>query len=116
MVEWTICMSRHKTSGYPISSCTITNQGLFLYIKEWEDVNLRWQASEYGGIDEFLVPSEKIWIPDIVLFNNADGKYEVTLMTKATVYANGHVVWEPPAIYKSSCMINVEYFPFDEQK
>ncbi|XP_055870285.1 acetylcholine receptor subunit alpha-like 1 isoform X3 [Biomphalaria glabrata] len=84
--------------------------------QEWEDVNLRWQASEYGGIDEFLVPSEKIWIPDIVLFNNADGKYEVTLMTKATVYANGHVVWEPPAIYKSSCMINVEYFPFDEQK
>ena len=36
-------------------------------------------------------------------------------MTKATLYPNGRVHWEPPAIYKSSCTINVEFFPFDEQ-
>ena len=36
-------------------------------------------------------------------------------MTKATVYHTGRVVWEPPAIYKSSCAIDVEFFPFDEQ-
>lgn len=36
-------------------------------------------------------------------------------MTKANVYYNGRVVWEPPAIYKSSCNIDVEFFPFDEQ-
>lgn len=46
---------------------------------------------------------------------SADGNYEVTLMTKATLYANGRVHWEPPAIYKSSCTMNVEFFPFDEQ-
>ncbi|CAF5132834.1 unnamed protein product, partial [Rotaria magnacalcarata] len=42
----------------------------------------------------------------------ADGNYEVTLMTKATVHYDGRVIWEPPAIYKSSCTINVEFFPF----
>ena len=46
---------------------------------------------------------------------SADGNYQVTLMTKATVYHTGRVVWEPPAIYKSSCTIDVEFFPFDEQ-
>jgi len=36
-------------------------------------------------------------------------------MTKASVKHTGDVVWKPPAIYKSSCKINVEWFPFDEQ-
>lgn len=46
---------------------------------------------------------------------SADGHYEVTLMTKATVYNNGLVIWQPPAVYKSSCSIDVEYFPYDVQ-
>lgn len=51
-----------------------------------------------------------------VLFSySADGNYEVTLMTKATVYYNGLVVWQPPAVYKSSCAIDVEFFPYDVQ-
>ncbi len=36
-------------------------------------------------------------------------------MTKARLKNTGEVVWKPPAIYKSSCKINVEWFPFDEQ-
>ena len=46
---------------------------------------------------------------------SADGNFEVTLATKATLWFNGLVEWKPPAIYKSSCEIDVEYFPFDEQ-
>lgn len=48
-------------------------------------------------------------------FNSADGNFEVTLATKATLNYTGRVEWKPPAIYKSSCEIDVEYFPFDEQ-
>ena len=36
-------------------------------------------------------------------------------MTKASLNYTGQVVWKPPAIYKSACKINVEWFPFDEQ-
>ena len=46
---------------------------------------------------------------------SADGNFEVTLSTKATLYNNGMVEWKPPAIYHSSCEMDVEYFPFDEQ-
>lgn len=46
---------------------------------------------------------------------SADGNFEVTLATKATLNYTGRVEWKPPAIYKSSCEIDVEYFPFDEQ-
>lgn len=31
------------------------------------------------------------------------------------VYFNGTVKWIPPAIYRSSCEINMQDFPFDEQ-
>lgn len=31
------------------------------------------------------IPSSDIWVPDIVLYNNADGTYEVNTVTKAHV-------------------------------
>uniref|UniRef100_A0A182MCM3 Nicotinic acetylcholine receptor alpha 1 subunit n=1 Tax=Anopheles culicifacies TaxID=139723 RepID=A0A182MCM3_9DIPT len=82
---------------------------------EWNDYKLKWNPDDYGGVDTLHVPSEHIWLPDIVLYNNADGNYEVTIMTKAILHHTGKVVWKPPAIYKSFCEIDVEYFPFDEQ-
>ncbi|KAK4294886.1 hypothetical protein Pmani_032519 [Petrolisthes manimaculis] len=36
-------------------------------------------------------------------------------MTKAMLHYDGRVTWKPPAIYKSSCEIDVEFFPFDQQ-
>nr|QEM43363.1 nicotinic acetylcholine receptor alpha 2 subunit [Bradysia odoriphaga] len=82
---------------------------------EWQDYKLKWDPSEYGGVTELYVPSEHIWLPDIVLYNNADGEYVVTTLTKAVLHYTGKVVWVPPAIFKSSCEIDVRYFPFDQQ-
>ncbi|KAL3105671.1 hypothetical protein niasHT_021554 [Heterodera trifolii] len=81
----------------------------------WMDSKLRWNPRDYGGVEVLYVPSEMIWLPDIVLYNNADGKYQVTIMTKAKLSYNGTVEWTPPAIYKSMCQIDVEWFPFDAQ-
>ncbi|XP_023326790.1 acetylcholine receptor subunit alpha-like [Eurytemora carolleeae] len=81
----------------------------------WYDHKLVWSPEEFGGVDMLHVPSTHIWLPDIVLYNNADGNFEVTLATKATLYHSGLVEWKPPAIYHSSCEMDVEYFPFDEQ-
>jgi len=81
----------------------------------WRDYKLEWDPSEYGGVKSLHVPADHIWRPDIVLYNNADGNFEVTLATKATLHYTGDVAWKPPAIYHSSCEMDVEYFPFDEQ-
>ncbi|XP_050310115.1 acetylcholine receptor subunit alpha-like 2 isoform X2 [Anthonomus grandis grandis] len=82
---------------------------------EWHDYKFMWDPQEYGGVTELYVPSEHIWLPDILLYNNADGEYVITTMTKAVLRYDGNIQWTPPAIFKSSCEIDVRYFPFDQQ-
>ncbi|XP_078573052.1 acetylcholine receptor subunit alpha-like [Branchiostoma floridae x Branchiostoma japonicum] len=81
----------------------------------WEDYKLTWDPAEYDGITRIKVPVDMIWIPDVLLYNNADGKFEVSSFTKATLFYNGTVVWTPAGIYKSYCYIDVTFFPFDRQ-
>lgn len=52
-----------------------------------------------------------------MLFNNADGNYEASYKPNVLLYGGfeQNINWIPPAIYKSSCTIDVRYFPFDEQ-
>ncbi|XP_032618946.1 neuronal acetylcholine receptor subunit beta-4 [Chelonoidis abingdonii] len=83
--------------------------------QEWTDYRLAWQPSDYDGIKKLRIPSKHIWLPDIVLYNNADGTYEVSVYTNAIVSNNGSIFWLPPAIYKSACRIEVKHFPFDQQ-
>ncbi|XP_049900339.1 neuronal acetylcholine receptor subunit beta-4 [Epinephelus moara] len=83
--------------------------------QHWVDYRLSWDPAEYEGIDKLRIPSRHIWLPDIVLYNNADGTYEVTVFTNAIVLFNGSINWLPPAIYKSACKIEVKHFPFDQQ-
>ncbi|MCP9260119.1 hypothetical protein DINM_003305 [Dirofilaria immitis] len=73
------------------------------------------ESKNYGGVSVLYVPYEMIWVPDIVLYNNADSNYNITISTKATLRYDGEVTWEPPAIFKSLCQIDVRWFPFDEQ-
>ncbi|KAG7242533.1 hypothetical protein INR49_020246 [Caranx melampygus] len=83
--------------------------------QHWVDYRLSWDPAKYEGIDKLRIPSRHIWLPDIVLYNNADGTYEVTVFTNAIVLSNGSINWLPPAIYKSACKIEVKHFPFDQQ-
>lgn len=40
----------------------------FCVDQEWIDYKLRWDPEKYGGIKSIRVPSENIWLPDIVLY------------------------------------------------
>ena len=77
---------------------------------EWFDSGLVWDPSKHGNITKMQLPAETIWLPDTVLYNNADGDYQITKTTKVKFNYQGHVIWQPPAIYKSFCAINVQFF------
>uniref|UniRef100_A0A2K5Q3T3 Neuronal acetylcholine receptor subunit beta-4 n=2 Tax=Cebus imitator TaxID=2715852 RepID=A0A2K5Q3T3_CEBIM len=83
--------------------------------QEWTDYHLTWNSSRYEGVNILRIPAKRLWLPDIVLYNNTDGTYEVSVYTNVIVRSNGSVLWLPPAIYKSACKIEVKHFPFDRQ-
>lgn len=83
---------------------------------DWVDYQLKWEEARYGGIDILRLPPDKVWRPDIVLFNNADGNYEARYKSNVLIHSNGRVEWIPPAIFQSTCKIDVTYFPFDQQR
>ncbi|XP_062849385.1 cholinergic receptor, nicotinic, beta 1 (muscle) like [Trichomycterus rosablanca] len=81
----------------------------------WTDYRLSWNPKDYDGIDIIRIPPTKVWRPDIYLINNNDGQFDVALYVNVLVTSDGTVSWLPPAIYRSSCSIEVAYFPFDWQ-
>nr|KAF6455370.1 cholinergic receptor nicotinic beta 1 subunit [Rousettus aegyptiacus] len=82
---------------------------------EWTDYRLNWEPAEHEGIDSLRITAESVWLPDVVLLNNNDGNFDVALDINVVVSSDGSVRWQPPGIYRSSCSIQVTYFPFDWQ-
>ncbi|XP_054087794.1 neuronal acetylcholine receptor subunit alpha-7-like [Zeugodacus cucurbitae] len=33
---------------------------------EWNDMNMRWNSSEYGGIRDLRIPTHRLWNPDVL--------------------------------------------------
>nr|AWC68049.1 nicotinic acetylcholine receptor alpha 5 [Leptinotarsa decemlineata] len=82
----------------------------------WIDHHLRWNASDFAGIKVIRIPYNRVWRPDLILYNNADPQFQSSVInTNVIVSSTGEVVWLSHGIYRSSCDINVEYFPFDLQ-
>uniref|UniRef100_A0A8C3AYF4 Cholinergic receptor, nicotinic, delta (muscle) n=1 Tax=Cyclopterus lumpus TaxID=8103 RepID=A0A8C3AYF4_CYCLU len=81
----------------------------------WTDYRLSWNVTEFDGIDMLRLPTNMVWLPEIVLENNNDAQFQVAYYSNVLVDNTGLCYWLPPAIFRSSCSINVNYFPFDWQ-
>ncbi|XP_018906933.2 neuronal acetylcholine receptor subunit alpha-7 isoform X2 [Bemisia tabaci] len=91
----------------------ITNIWLKL---EWNDVNLRWNPSEFGNVRDLRIPPHRLWKPDILMYNSADEGFDGTYPTNVVVRSNGSCSYIPPGIFKSTCKIDITWFPFDDQR
>lgn len=61
------------------------------------------------------VVSEKILMTQFVLTRSADEGFDGTYQTNVVVRNNGSCLYVPPGIFKSTCKIDITWFPFDDQ-
>ena len=90
-----------------------------IILMRWSDPKLKWNNSIYNSIDRLVAPSSLFWTPDVLLYNTAyDESVSGSDVYKANLQIdeNGTVTWMSPVTLKSSCDINVKWFPFDIQK
>lgn len=89
----------------------------YLWVRQvWMDFYLSWKKEDYDGLDTIRIPSSYVWRPDIVLYNSADDEFSSSMETNVVIRSNGEVMWDQPAITKSSCSVDVAFFPFDVQQ
>ncbi|XP_060942231.1 neuronal acetylcholine receptor subunit alpha-10-like [Limanda limanda] len=89
----------------------------YLWIRQvWLDAYLTWDKDDYDGLDTIRIPSSYVWRPDIVLYNSADDEFSSSMETNVVLRSDGQVMWDQPAITKSSCSVDVAFFPFDLQE
>ncbi|XP_046367254.1 neuronal acetylcholine receptor subunit alpha-10-like [Haliotis rufescens] len=81
----------------------------------WKDEQATWNMTEYGGVDKVRIPWNKVWLPDIKLYNYADYRLQEQRTVLCVFHHDGRVQWMPQAVYRSSCQIDVTTFPFDVQ-
>ncbi|XP_025079671.1 neuronal acetylcholine receptor subunit alpha-10-like [Pomacea canaliculata] len=88
-----------------------------VYIAQtWKDPRLRWNVSDFGGVQQITLPKEKVWTPDIVLYNVAvqgtpEPRYEDTVI----VLFDGSLIWVPMMTIYSTCPMDLRNFPYDTQ-
>ena len=58
-----------------------------LWLKQkWIDYNLNWVPAEFGGISYVRIPAERIWRPDIVLYNTAEENFQFGVIGRMSCY------------------------------
>jgi len=80
----------------------------------WTDKRLKWQRNRHMNISKVHIPPEKVWKPDIRLFNSI--RHEDYENTDVIIYSSGLIYWVPPMTLHTTCELDYSYWPWDTQK
>ncbi|OWF44948.1 Neuronal acetylcholine receptor subunit alpha-6 [Mizuhopecten yessoensis] len=79
----------------------------------WIDYRLKWNSSEYGIVN-YIANSSRVWKPRIFMLSSADDLVEFGDSSfNVRVWSTGMVDFNPGKLIKSSCDIDMTYFPTD---
>lgn len=81
----------------------------------WNDRRLMWNPEEYGDMAKILVSIDKLWRPDIVLYNFAEYNHNPVPVDDAIVLSGGTIFHPSRMVETSVCAVNMAKFPFDTQ-
>eukprot|EP00794_Sanderia_malayensis_P018036 gene18036-19842_t len=86
------------------------------FYQSWYDYQLKWNPADHGGITAINISPKLIWTPDIFLYNNADDRFgRGRKRINALVNYEGKVTHDFPAVFKTTCTLKIEKYPFDKQ-
>lgn len=52
-----------------VSVLTAMSLIVLIMWQEWNDYNLRWNDSDYGGVKDLRITPNKLWKPDVLMYN-----------------------------------------------
>ncbi|CAM9765987.1 unnamed protein product [Lampetra fluviatilis] len=102
---------------YAILNVDEKNQVLTAYIwyrQRWTDEFLQWDPVQYDGIEQISIPTNNIWVPDIMISEFVDVGKSPDIGYVYLSY-NGTVMNYKPLQVVSACSLDIYSFPFDVQ-
>ncbi|GIY45289.1 acetylcholine receptor subunit alpha [Caerostris extrusa] len=93
-------LAMDERQGVVSTSCRIT--------QNWNDVHLRWNASDFGGVTTVRIPASQIWRPDRGSVDPSNIGEE-----HAVLKSSGDISWTSHVLLKSACTLDLRFFPFD---
>ena len=78
----------------------------------WYDEYLSWDKNNFD-IEYINLGNEKIWTPDLELYNSASYPDLWSLEGATKIYNTRKIRWVKPILYEFSCPLKLNDFPFD---
>ncbi|XP_052102779.1 neuronal acetylcholine receptor subunit alpha-10-like isoform X3 [Mytilus californianus] len=89
---------------------------LNLWIRlRWIDCLLTWNPSDYDNITDLIVPFDKVWTPDITIYDSVSEELYGLEKFRANVSYDGAINYNFPTVIEIQCQVDVTNFPFDRQ-
>lgn len=96
----------------------ISNQKIFFCSMYRSDRYLQWNASEYRGVKRINVRMDDVFTPDLILYDSIQPTNMMKKFnnTELIITNDGTVHWSPLLRMQSICRLNIQDWPYDQQK